>query len=207
MNLGKTIVYFRKINKWSQEELAKKLFLTRQAISNYERNLTLPSLDLLHKMSELFHITLDELTNFDSHHFQSSKKNKMMFLLSIVLVFICFIINIYQNFQNIGSLIGCSVITFLCGGQFYFTATYMMKHDDYSMLAGYKKEMNKTLIKKQLNTMIFYSFFLILAYNSIILIGYFIHFDSHLYICLFISFIVGWFMNLLLCSFKYKKII
>lgn len=45
----------------TQEELGEKLYVTRQAISNYEQGRGLPSIDTLCKISTLFNVSLDEL--------------------------------------------------------------------------------------------------------------------------------------------------
>lgn len=61
MNLGENIHYFRTTNNLSQGELANSLSVSRQSISKWENNSALPELDKLVKMTDLFHITLDEL--------------------------------------------------------------------------------------------------------------------------------------------------
>lgn len=45
----------------TQEELAAKLFVTRQAVSNYEQGIRYPSLDTLVRIAQLFGVSLDEL--------------------------------------------------------------------------------------------------------------------------------------------------
>ncbi|AXQ77606.1 XRE family transcriptional regulator [Streptococcus chenjunshii] len=45
----------------SQEELANKLFISRQAVSKWEKDEAKPDLDNVVKLSEIFDISLDEL--------------------------------------------------------------------------------------------------------------------------------------------------
>ncbi len=59
--LGERITDLRKQHQMSQEQLAESLHVTRQAVSNWERNKSLPDLSLLQKMTILFGITMDEL--------------------------------------------------------------------------------------------------------------------------------------------------
>ena len=47
----------------SQEELAKQLFISRQAISKWENGDATPDLDNLVKLSEILTVSLDELVN------------------------------------------------------------------------------------------------------------------------------------------------
>ena len=65
MNLGEKIFSLRKKNNLSQEELAEKVGVTRQTISKWELEETMPDINQAKKLSELFNISLDELTNND----------------------------------------------------------------------------------------------------------------------------------------------
>ena len=67
--LGEKIKEYRKLMKLSQSQLAQKLFVSYQAISNWERGITPPDLDNLCKLSELFGVSVDELlcVSPDSH--------------------------------------------------------------------------------------------------------------------------------------------
>ena len=59
--LGEKIISERKKCKLSQEELAEKLGITRQTISNWELNETSPDLKQASKLCDIFNISLDEL--------------------------------------------------------------------------------------------------------------------------------------------------
>ena len=59
MDLGKRIFELRKEKNLSQGELAEMLDVSRQSISKWETNASIPELDKLLKMSEIFEISLD----------------------------------------------------------------------------------------------------------------------------------------------------
>ncbi len=61
IKIADRLVELRKANKLSQEALAEKLGLSRQAISKWERAETSPDTDNLIALAELYGITLDEL--------------------------------------------------------------------------------------------------------------------------------------------------
>lgn len=61
MILADKIINLRKKNGWSQEELAEKLGVTRQSVSKYEGAQSIPDLDKILKLSELFGVTTDYL--------------------------------------------------------------------------------------------------------------------------------------------------
>ena len=61
MKLEEKIAMLRKSNGWSQEELGFRLDVSRQAVSKWEMGDSVPDLDKILKMSELFGCTTDYL--------------------------------------------------------------------------------------------------------------------------------------------------
>ena len=61
MRLGEKIYQQRTKKKMSQGDLAELLNVSRQSISKWENNSSIPDLDKIVKMSEIFEISLDEL--------------------------------------------------------------------------------------------------------------------------------------------------
>jgi len=61
MSLGENIIRLRSASGLSQEDLAEKLGVSRQSVSKWETDASVPDLDKLVKLSEVFHISLDEL--------------------------------------------------------------------------------------------------------------------------------------------------
>lgn len=61
MILADKIIEERKKNGWSQEELANKLGISRQAVSKWESSGSIPDLQRILQMSELFGVTTDYL--------------------------------------------------------------------------------------------------------------------------------------------------
>lgn len=65
MELNTQIKRYRTDMNLSQEELADKIFVTRQTISNWENNKNYPDIHSLLLMSSLFGVTLDQLIKGD----------------------------------------------------------------------------------------------------------------------------------------------
>lgn len=61
MILAEKIAQLRKQNGWSQEELANRLQVSRQAVSKWEGGASIPDLDKILKLSALFEVTTDYL--------------------------------------------------------------------------------------------------------------------------------------------------
>lgn len=66
MNLNEKIIRLRKLNNLSQEQLAEKIGITRQAITKWENNESIPDIDNLIKLSNIFNVTLDQLLKDNS---------------------------------------------------------------------------------------------------------------------------------------------
>lgn len=65
MSLGNSLFNARKRSGLSQEEVAEKLGVSRQTISKWELDETLPDICQSKHLSTLYHVTLDELIDFD----------------------------------------------------------------------------------------------------------------------------------------------
>ena len=61
--IGNRILELRKLKNLSQEQLAEKMDVTRQTISKWELGETAPDLEQSKKLSKIFEISLDDLTN------------------------------------------------------------------------------------------------------------------------------------------------
>ena len=65
MKLGENIFKLRKEYNLSQEQLAEKINVTRQTISNWELGETAPNPEQLKLLSKELNISIDELLNND----------------------------------------------------------------------------------------------------------------------------------------------
>ena len=78
MSLGETIYKLRTKYNLSQGDLADKLSVSRQSVSKWENNTSVPDLDKIIKLSEIFDVSLDELvkgTNSAAEIKEVSKKS------------------------------------------------------------------------------------------------------------------------------------
>lgn len=65
MNVGARIKKHREKQNISQDELALKVFVSRQTISNWETNKSYPDIKSLTMLSNIFHVTLDDFIKRD----------------------------------------------------------------------------------------------------------------------------------------------
>lgn len=74
MGIGTKIYELRTAKKLSQGDLANKLDVSRQSVSKWETDMAVPDLDKLIKLSDVFEITLDELTGREETKPSSTNK-------------------------------------------------------------------------------------------------------------------------------------
>ena len=72
MSLGEKIQFYRKQKNLSQEQLGEMLFVSRQTVSQWEKDQTTPTIDNLLKLKEIFGVSVDELLSKDT---QTVQKN------------------------------------------------------------------------------------------------------------------------------------
>ena len=64
--LGQRISTLRNSCNWSQVELAKRLGVAKQTVSNWENENILPSIEMLIRLSMIFGVTTDYLLGLDN---------------------------------------------------------------------------------------------------------------------------------------------
>ena len=62
--LKDNISRLRNLNGYSQEEVAEKISISRQAYAKWEKGETIPDVERCQKLAELYEVTIDSLINF-----------------------------------------------------------------------------------------------------------------------------------------------
>lgn len=76
MEFSAQIKKYRADMNLSQEELAEKIYVTRQTISNWENDKSYPDIHSLLLLSSLFHVSLDQLIKGDVEIMEKEIKNE-----------------------------------------------------------------------------------------------------------------------------------
>ena len=64
--LGQRISELRIARNWTQVDLAKRLGVAKQTVSNWENENIQPSIEMLVRLSKLFNVTTDYILGLDS---------------------------------------------------------------------------------------------------------------------------------------------
>ena len=117
MNIGDRIQALRKSKGISQEELADKVGVSRQAVSKWESGQSMPDLDKIIALGEYFDVTTDYILKGEKLTTSSNQKNnelasKILYISSVAFVVIglfCAIGEWYEN-QTMTSVWGAMII-------------------------------------------------------------------------------------------------
>ena len=141
-NLSKNLKKIRKENNLSQEQLAEKLGVSRQAISKWESEQAYPEMDKILSLANMFNLNIDDLLNNVINEVkkeETSKNNinryiddflnfisntvKMICTLDLKTKIKCFLeqaiiaIILVMVFHLLGSILGSVFLAFIRGGQ------------------------------------------------------------------------------------------
>ena len=135
--ISKNIKRLRTSKGMSQDALAEKLFISRQAVSSWENDRTQPDVDMISKLAEVFGVTVEELlygekrnTEIDN---ESIKTNKILITVFSILGSLLLgvgitilLVALWEKFP----IAGKAVVSFLpmVFGQAAAVYTYVKKH-------------------------------------------------------------------------------
>jgi len=96
-NLSSIIIKLRKENNYSQEVLAKKIGVSRQAVSKWERNEASPDIQNIQLLADIFGVSIDELvgrkTMEETQNRNSfEEKRKQVVTATVLISFISYLI-------------------------------------------------------------------------------------------------------------------
>lgn len=106
MEIGKKLKEVRMKSNLTQEQVAEKLFVSRQTISNWENEKSYPDIISIIKLSDLYSISLDELLKGDQkmiEHLEVStdivRSNKKLLGAIIINIILLLVLLIVANFM------------------------------------------------------------------------------------------------------------
>ena len=92
-DIGKNIKNFRLQNNMSQEEMAEKLFVTRQTISNYETGKSRPDIDTLVRIADIYGTDVNKLIYGEKKYTKEELRKKTLHICAaaglIIILGIC----------------------------------------------------------------------------------------------------------------------
>lgn len=129
INIGQRLRAARKAQNLTQEQIAEKLFLSRQTISNWENNKSYPDILSLIQLSDFYKISLDSLVKGDQAMIQHLAKstdvvasNHKLILAIGLNILLLTIFTIYNAIivGNIYLILACAIIWLASTGFLFY---------------------------------------------------------------------------------------
>ena len=123
MEFGEKIQKLRNEKKWTQEQLAEKLYISRTAVSKWESGKGYPNIDSLKDIAKLFNKTIDELLSSEEIIDIAKKENTtnikrtnnliygLLDIISVLFIFLPLYAQKTENFVYSVSLISTNDIS------------------------------------------------------------------------------------------------
>jgi transcriptional regulator with XRE-family HTH domain len=123
MEFGEKIQKLRNQNKWTHEQLAEKLYVSRTAVSKWESGKGYPNIDSLKDIAKLFNKTIDELLSSEELIDIAKKENTsnikkannltygLLDIISVLFIFLPLYAQKAENFVYSVSLISTNDIS------------------------------------------------------------------------------------------------
>lgn len=104
MNIGERIYELRRKNSMSQEDLAEKMNVSRQSISKWESSQSVPEVEKIIQLSNIFNVSTDWILKGENSKKQKSQSNKnnlkSVQTVSTALNYIGFVIGTFILFEK-----------------------------------------------------------------------------------------------------------
>ncbi len=146
--IGKFIAKQRKLKELTQEELAEKLGVTKNAVSKWERGLCLMDMSLLKPLSEILDLSINDILAgelIEDKDLEKKSEENILKLTELInlktmrngiigLTLFFIILVIISFFKNISS---ASLVSLLCAyNSVTFLSRYKIKKDNTDLVAG-----------------------------------------------------------------------
>ena len=109
MELGNRIKELRKAQSINQDDLAEKLFVSRQTISNWENDKSYPDIQSVLLLSEIFNVSVDQLLKGDVEKMEEiisedteMDMKKMIIYSRVMLIFYVGLMMVFCSVFNMG---------------------------------------------------------------------------------------------------------
>lgn len=152
--LADSIISLRRKHGFSQEQLAEKIGVTRQAISNWERGTATPDVETLNLIAKLFDMDLLAIINGESNEQEKAKDTiphrTALLIAIIVLMIVHFLLAFLNKIEMIQVVLVPGVLVVL-SVLIHFIFRHVTAQNDFSIIAGFdKKKDNVETVKNNL---------------------------------------------------------
>ena len=140
-SIGQKLRECREERTWTQQELADRLNVTRQAVSNWERDKTLPDVYMIREIAAIFDMTLDEyMENTKKAEVEMPKMPGRLTIGTIIQVILYLLLGGITGHLEVEILMEMVIISVLCQGFMHLMFSSSVKTGNFAMMAGFSSK-------------------------------------------------------------------
>lgn len=213
-NLGEKLIQLRKQNNMSQEELSEKLNISRQAISNWERNKTQPDIYTLQNICAIFNVEINSILGSNPSAYETSSYKHSRHLSTIVylinaslsLLFTIYILAI-STVENRFIGLCFLLIAFIMSTIIFITFESLLSNSNFSLIDSFTRglNLNKNALKKLLYSIELFYLTASLALALLIFIGVIFNLSSFYNTLVLFAHLMNFIVYILFINLKLKN--
>lgn len=157
MEISQLLKENRNRHELTQEQLSKKIFVSKKTISNWETGKTTPDIDSLIRLAQLFEFSLDDLLLRESNlvrniKIQAELKVTKIYLLILLVtdILFCLIIITQGIFGNLSRpaqmMIMLGTVTNTCGMFYFWSKIWKLQENSLGLGEMHRKRLFFTII-------------------------------------------------------------
>jgi transcriptional regulator with XRE-family HTH domain len=159
MKLNEKLKTLRLHHGYSQQKLAEKMYISRQAVAKWENGDSIPDYEHLKKIAEIYEMKVDDIMDESIDVFASFEVKETMKITKLLII-ICITLGILMSVLTFTFQLGFIKFFIVPGMLLMIILTlvgvfsHAIKTNDYSILAGFdeKKSYNYPQLKKMMLT-------------------------------------------------------
>lgn len=184
------MITLRKKAGLSQEQFAERIGVSRQTVSNWERGMANPDVEMLDLISKTFEVDFSTIINGESAKQEKVKKTipyrTVLLIAAIVLMAVHFVLAFLGKIELFPVVLIPGVLGAL-SVLIHFVFRHVTAQNDYSIIAGFdKKRDNIEIVKKQLATIDLLNLAVVVFFNVLFFAMYAGHREGQLVSSIFL---------------------
>lgn len=210
--ISKNIKALRMKSGASQEQMAKKMNVTRQTISNWENGKSIPDAEQLNQIASLYQTDVNKLMNEESSNECPKEGSNLIWILLLISNIVIAVASlVYTNNVHEGYVFKAVLIPagppILISLIVWFVLNNSLKSGDYNLIAGYneKYDYNKPVLRKMVKFIQCYTILISFISNFVLAVLVFFPEYSSKYIYVFAIYLINLFAGIIYINVRYKE--
>lgn len=211
LSISKNIKTIRIDSGESQEQMATKLNVTRQTISNWENGKSVPDIEQLNQIATIYQTDINTIINEESYEDATEQGGNALWILLLIANIVITVVSLVYAKNNYSGHVFKDVIIpagppILISIIVWFVLNNSLKTGDFNLIAGYNEKYNYNIIvlRKIVKFIQHYTVLTSFIFNFILLVMVFFPEYSNEYVYILYLYLINLFAGIIYVNMRYK---